>query len=195
MGRRVGIDQTDITRAAARIADRDGLDSATLTAVAGELGIRTPSLYNHVDGLAGMRRLLALRGSAVLLEDFGDAVSGRSGAAALRAIARSYRAFATAHPGLYASFLPAPEPGEDDVLYDAMAQPVHVVAGVLLEMGIPAGEAIHLIRALRSLLHGFLDLESKSGFGMPVDIDASFEAAIDLMISAANAVARNPERG
>jgi hypothetical protein len=30
---------------------------------------------------------------------------------------------------------------------------------------------------------------------MPVDIDASFEAAIDLMISAANAVARNPEKG
>ena len=37
--------------------------------------------------------------------------------------------------------------------------------------------------ALRALLHGFLDLEAQDGFGMPVDIDASFDASVELIIA------------
>lgn len=189
MGRKAGIDSEDIVEVAARIADTDGLGAATLTAVAGELGIRTPSLYNHVDGLAGLQRLLALHGSHLLLASFQDALEGKSGAEALKALAGADRRFAVEHPGLYESFLPAPRQGEDEELYDAMAAPVFVVADVLLAMGIPQCDAIHLVRALRALLHGFLDLEAKEGFGMPVDIDASFEAAVELVIAGIEAAA------
>ena len=50
MGRKAGITADDVAVAAAAIADRDGLEAATLTAVAADLGIQTPSLYNHVRG-------------------------------------------------------------------------------------------------------------------------------------------------
>lgn len=183
MGRKAGITLNDVAAAATTIADRDGLHAATLTAVASELGIKTPSLYNHVNGLAGLKRLLAMHGAELLLHEFETAVGEKVGGEALRAVADADRDFAAKHPGLFAAFLPAPKPGEDDELYDAMAQPVYLVAEILLSMGIPQEEAIHLIRAMWALLHGFLDLEAKGGFGMPVEIDASFDAAVELMIS------------
>lgn len=189
MGRKAGITLEDIVEAAADIADREGLEAATLTAVADELGIKTPSLYNHVEGLTGMRRLLAIHGSQLLLRTFEEAIGDLKGAEALRSIAKADREFASEHHGLYDSFLPAPKPDEDSDLYEAMAEPVFLVAHVLLDMGIPQGEAIHLIRALRALLHGFVDLEAKEGFGMPVEIDASFDASVELIIAGIEAAA------
>lgn len=191
MGRKAGITLEDVVEAAASIADRDGLEAATLTAVAGELGIKTPSLYNHVQGLSGMRRLLAIHGSQLLLQTFEDAIGDLEGAEALRSIAHADRQFAHDHRGLYDSFLPAPKPDEDAELYEAMAEPVFLVARVLLDMGTPQSEAIHLIRALRALLHGFLDLEANEGFGIPVGIDASFDASVELVIAGIEVAAAN----
>lgn len=193
MGRKAGIDLEDVIDAAASIADGEGLEAATLSAVARRLGIKTPSLYNHVDGLNDLRRRLAMRGSALLAAAFEEAIGDREGPDALRRVAHVDRDFAARHPGLYDSFLPAPREADDAEAYAAMAAPVFAIANVLLEMGIPRDEAIHLIRAFRATLHGFLDLESKDGFGMPVDIDESFEAAVDLMINGA-VVASNRAR-
>lgn len=190
VGRKAGITIDDIAASAAAIADQDGLEAATLTAVASDLGIKTPSLYNHVEGLSGLRRLLAMHGSKLLLDEFEKASSGLRGLEALRAIAEVDRRFVSEHPGLYAAFLPAPTEEEDAELYQAMAEPVFHVAHILLDMGIPQSEAIHLIRALRALLHGFLDLEAQHGFGMPVDIDRSFDAAVELMLSGIELAAR-----
>lgn len=184
MGRKVGITQADVVAAAAEIADRDGLDAASLSAVADRLGIRTPSLYNHVSGIAGLRRQLALMATRELTAAFetAAAAAGR-GSEQLRSIAWAYRHFAREHPGLYAALLPAPRPGDDDELYAAMAAPVHVVAEAMQGAGVGSAETIHLIRALRAMLHGFVDLESKRGFGKPVDIDASFEEAVEVVVS------------
>lgn len=190
MGRKAGITTTDVTREAAAIADRDGLAAATLTAVADRLSIRTPSLYNHVDGLAGLRRLLALHAATSLAEAFDAAADGRAGADRLRAIAVAYRTFALRHPGLYEALLPAPRPGEDDELYEAMAAPAMVVADTLIELGAPPPDAIHVTRVLRSLLHGFVHLETHGGFGMPLDIDASFDLTLDVIVAAGTAPTR-----
>ena len=184
MGRKAGVNLTDVVDAAIEVADSEGLESATLSEVARRLGIKTPSLYNHVSGLADLRREIAIRGSRIVLEVFEEAVEGKEGREALRELARVDRRFARDHPGIYESFLPAPSPEEDEELYNEMAAPVFVVARVMLAMGIPQERALHLVRAMRALLHGFIDLEAKAGFGMPFDIDTSFEIASEVMIDA-----------
>jgi AcrR family transcriptional regulator len=189
MGKKRGLSQGDVVEAATAIADRDGLEAASLTAVASELGIKTPSLYNHVGGLADLRRLLSFRAAAAFKEVVVEALEGHEGADALRSIAKADRKFAVEHPGLYDSFLPAPTPESDEELYNAMAEPIFMIAYVLLDMGIPQEKALHLMRAMRALLHGYLDLEAKGGFGPPVEIDASFEASVELMIAGIEAVA------
>lgn len=182
MGRKVGITTHDVAEKAAEIADGQGLEAATLTAVATALGIKTPSLYNHVEGLVGLRRLLAIHGARILLRDFEVAKGDLKGREALRALAYADREFAAEHPGLFEAFLPAPSPDEDEELYNELAQPVLFMAYVLLEMGIPQEQALHLIRAMWALLHGFFDLEAKGGFGPPTALDASFDAAVEMVL-------------
>ncbi len=55
MARSVGIDRARVVEVAAELADANGLDQLTLAQVAARLGVRLPSLYNHVDGLPGLR--------------------------------------------------------------------------------------------------------------------------------------------
>src|SRR5205807_9161138 len=43
--------------------------------------------------------------------------------------------------------------------------------------------AIHAIRGLRSIVHGFISLEVAGGFAMPVDLEASFHWLINLFIA------------
>ena len=83
---------------------------------------------------------------------------------------------------MYAALSPAPKPGEDDELYEAMAGPVKILAEALASLGVTAEDAIHVIRGMRATLHGFVDLEANGGFGMPVDIDTSFDRAVDAMV-------------
>jgi hypothetical protein len=61
---------------------------------------------------------------------------------------------------------------------------------VLSGLGLPQREAVPLIRTVRSALHGFLSLEASGGFGLPDDIDESFETLIEVLV--AGLLARRP---
>ena len=174
---RAGLDPERVVDAAAAIADAEGLDAVTLARVAGVLGVRAPSLYNHVDGRGGLLRALALRGVRELTAVLREAAVGRSGADALGATARAYRAYAGAHPGLYAAGVAAPAAG--DAEHQAAAQEtVDVVFAVLRGWDLEGEAAVHAARAFRSAVHGFVALEAAGGFGIPVDRDASFERLV-----------------
>jgi AcrR family transcriptional regulator len=184
MGRKLGLTLDRVVAAAAEIADRDGLNALSLASVASTLGVRSPSLYNHVDGLAGLRRQLSLHATSLLTAELAHCVEGLEATEALRAIAVHLRAFAHRHPGLNDSLLPAPTPDQDPELAAALAEPVSVVGSVLAGMGIDPMSVIPLIRALRASVHGFVDLELRGGFGLPEDIEESFTTTVNLVIDA-----------
>ena len=190
MGRKLGLTLDLVVEAAGEIADRDGLDALSLASLASTLGVRSPSLYNHVDGLPGLRRQLALHASRLLTAELADCVDRLEGIEALRAIAEQLRSFAHRHPGLNASFLPAPTPEEDPELAATLREPVSVVGSVLADMGVDPTTVIPLVRALRASVHGFVDLELRGGFGLPDDTDESFTTTIDLVIEAIASQAR-----
>jgi AcrR family transcriptional regulator len=184
MGRKRGLSLEQVVEAAAGVADRDGLDGLSLASVASALGVRSPSLYSHVDGLPGLRRHLSIHASNLLTAEVTDAAEGLESTQALRAIAMRLRSFAHRHPGLYDSLLPAPSPEADPELAAALARPVEVVGSVLTGMSLDPATVVPLIRALRASVHGFVQLELSGGFGLPDDIDDSFSTAVDLVIDA-----------
>jgi AcrR family transcriptional regulator len=175
---RAGLTRTSVVAAAAEIADRDGLDALTLASLAARLGVRAPSLFNHVAGMPALRRelrALALRG---LADALGAAAIGKSRAGAVSALANAYRGFVRSHPGIYALTLSAA--GESDSESDRTAERIiEICASVLSGYRLGKRETIHAIRAMRSLVHGFASLEAADGFGMPVAIDASFAWMVD----------------
>ncbi len=199
MARKVGITLDDVLDVAAVIADRDGLQSVTLAKVAAALGVRSPSLYSHVEGLDGLRRQLAARAADLLVTTFAQAgVAGESGSDPVRRAAVAYRQFAHGHPGLYAAMSPAPDPGADPELAAAFAEPVRMLAGLVDGSSAPDLDAstVHRIRVLRSLLHGFVSLELEGGFGLPEALDDTFELVVEsLVLIAGSSPAEGPGTG
>ena len=179
---RRGLDTRQVVDEAARIADAEGLEAVTLARVAHALGVRAPSLYNHVDGRAGLIRLLSMCGLRQLTAAIRDAAVGRAGEDALRAIAHAYRRYAGEHPGLYATTVRAPEPADAE-RRAAAAQTVAVLTAVLGAWGLADDDAIHEVRVIRSALHGFATIEAGGGFGIPLDLDQSFERLIATLLA------------
>jgi AcrR family transcriptional regulator len=187
---RAGVTPKRVTDVAASVADRDGLDALTLAAVAGELGVSVPSLYKHVEGLDGMRRLLTVRAVDELAADVTAAVVGRAGADALPPLCRAYRQYARQHPGRYQATVRAPA-ADDSEHQDAARRVLTPVVAVVAGYGVPESEQVHAARALRSALHGFVVLELGGGFGLPEDVDVSF----DRLVSSADRALSSWPRG
>ncbi len=182
MSRRAGLDQASVVEAAARLVDEEGIEQLSLGRLAERLGVRVPSLYNHVAGLPGLKHDLALYCLRELLDRIRRATIGKSRAEAIIALADAYRAYGRETPGRYALTLQAPPPGDKEVQVVAQ-QVVEVVLAVLAPYKLGEEEAIHAIRGLRSIVQGFISLEVAGGFGMPVDLDASFHWLINLFIT------------
>ena len=180
---RPGLDEAAVVRAASDLVDAEGIEALALARLAERLGVRTPSLYNHVAGLDGVRGGLAIYGIRELRACLARAAIGRSGEDAVVALAEAYRRFAKERPGLYAASLRAPEPG-DEAAAAASEEVLGVVRAVLAPYELRGAAETHQIRAFRSLAHGFVSLELAGGFGLPVDIDESFRHLIGLFIAA-----------
>jgi len=170
---RAGLSTAAVVAAAAEIADAEGLDRLTLARVAVAAGVRTPSLYNHVESLDDVRRRVALLALRDLADALRDAAVGRAGDDALVAMADAYRAYARRHPGRYAATQRAPAEGDEEMRAAAKGA-VDVVFAILRGYGLEGDDAIHAARAVRSALHGFVALEAGGGFGIPVDLDESY---------------------
>jgi AcrR family transcriptional regulator len=180
---RAGLSEERVVDQAARLADQVGLSGLTLAMLAERLGVRQPSLYKHIEGMAGLQRSISLRGKAELAEVLGPAAVGRSGGDAIHAMARAYRGWALDHPGRYEAAQRRPVPGdaEDEAVSAAV---VRICADVLTAYDLQGDDAIDAIRAFRSTLHGFVSLELLGGFGLPVDIDRSFDRLVNGMVVA-----------
>lgn len=190
---RPGLDEAAVVRAAADLIDAEGMEALALARLAERLGVRPPSLYNHVASLEALRRGLALLGMRELTAHLARAAVGRSGADGILALAHAYRRFARERPGCYAAAQRAPAP-DDAALNQASAELMEVVRAVLAPYGLRGAREIHQMRALRSLLHGFAALETVGGFGLPVDLDESFSHLVRLFISSLDAEPASPDQ-
>lgn len=53
---------------------------------------------------------------------------------------------------------------------------------MLAGYGLQETDAIEAIRTLRSGLHGFITLEASGAFGLPIDVDRSFDRMVGAII-------------
>jgi AcrR family transcriptional regulator len=181
MSPRIGADLHTIVKAAADIADTRGIEAVTLASVAQALNIRSPSLYNHVDGLPGLRRKLAAYGLQLLYDRLAAALCSVSGAEAVRSLAAAYVEFARSNPGLYEATLRAPD-REEPELERLGAAIVDLALEALSPYGLEESAALHAVRGIRSIIQGFSSLERVGGFGLPLDLDLSLRLLIDAFL-------------
>lgn len=172
---RLGLRGDDVVAAAAELMDEVGDQNLTMGLLAQRLGVRTPSLYKHVESLADLRHRVATRTVSELGEAIRDAVQGRSGADAVGAFAHAIRQYVAAHPARYAATIGVGFGGPDDPLLSASTRVVESIAAVLGGYGIGADEMGHAVRTVRCLFHGFAALHAAGGFQWNADPEESFD--------------------
>ncbi|MEK3882862.1 WHG domain-containing protein [Paenibacillus sp. PL2-23] len=181
MSPRAGLDLHAIIKQAAELADSEGVEAVTLASLAQRLGVRSPSLYNHVNGLPALRAHLSLYGLTLLDEALAKGMEEQPGKLAVYGFADAYLSFVRKHPGLYALSIGAPSAEQEE-----QATIAERLVGRLLQalepFGLSEEEGIHAVRGLRSLLHGFASIEEQGGFGMAIDVRSSLHFVLDRLL-------------
>lgn len=178
---RAGLSTGAVVDAALLLVDENGVDALTLAAVAQRTGVATPSLYKHVAGLGELRTLLGARVLDDMAAHFAKAVLGHSGDDAVAALMHAYRDYVRRHPARYAA-MPL-DPLHDPALAEAGTRLLDVVVAALRGYGLHGPAAIHAIRRLRAVAHGFTSLEAGGGFGLPEDLDETYDQLVAALIS------------
>lgn len=177
---RAGLTPSAIVDLALGVVDDEGLAQLTLTKVAERAGVAVPALYKHVRNLAELHQLIRVRVIDDLTADLTAAAVGRSGEDALRALATTFRGYALRHPHRYAATVQAAEP--DTRVAAAGRHMLDLFLAVLRGFGLEGSAAIHAARALRSACHGFTGIQVAGGFGLPEDLDVSYELLVTMVV-------------
>lgn len=175
---RAKLSERDLVVAAARIADRDGFEAVTVSAVARALSVQPASLYSHVrdrEALLGGVHRLAL---AVLADRIGEAVAGLAGRDALAALANAHRALARERPGLWAAL--QRRAGAETVGSSEAARVATLMLAVLRGYDLPEHALVHATRFVGATITGHLAMLSSGSFaGRDESADASWLWAIE----------------
>ncbi|AZK46132.1 TetR/AcrR family transcriptional regulator [Paenibacillus lentus] len=183
MAPRPGLDANIVLMAAVEIANRQGVQAVTLASVAASLGVRSPSLYNHIRGLEELRARLALYALEQLYSKVNEAAAGLRGRKGVEQFAYTYIRFAREHPGLYESAQLVPQGLNEKELKEAGQRIVDLVLQLLEPFELSREDALHAVRGLRSLIHGFASLEQLGGFGLPLSLEKSLDFNLRIFLT------------
>ena len=168
-----GLNQAVIVDTAAALVEQRGLENVTLHELADALGVKTASLYNHLQGMPELSARLTELALARLIETLDAAVQGRTGAPALLALTDAYRRFAKEQSQLYRAMLQVQQ-FADTRLAELKERFMQLFREILAPYGMTDKVQTHFCRMVRSALHGFVSLEAAGFFQYSVDADESY---------------------
>ncbi|NNU27108.1 TetR/AcrR family transcriptional regulator [Isoptericola sediminis] len=158
-----------IVRAARELLDGGGVDAVTMRAVADRLGIRAPSLYNHLPDKQALENALVSDGFAELAAALRQALEGSTDDE-IGGIGGAYRAFARRSPHLYRLMT------ERELDRDELVPGVEAAAAQPLVDVLHGDEA--RARAVFAFMHGMATLELNRRFPAEADLDATWAVGL-----------------
>ncbi|PYC83800.1 TetR family transcriptional regulator [Streptomyces tateyamensis] len=178
---RAGLNPDAVVDHALALIDEQGPEALTLAGVAQLAGVAAPSLYKHVPGgLGGLRRLVAVRVTEELAERLSSATEGLAGEPAVQALLRAYHGYALEHPQRYAA-LPQSPMAADEQLAGAATALVGAIFKVVEGYGIEDSEAVHAVRTVRALAHGFAALSIGGAFQLSEQLSVTQDRLIAVL--------------
>ena len=167
---RRGLTTDVVVRAGADLADEIGFDSVSVSEVARRLGVRTPSLYSHVQSSTDLSTRICALALDELADLVADAISGCSGRSAVLALLETYGGYARRHPGRYDALLvrlpTTPSPADEGFSLAVAASRRHasLLRAVLRDYDLSGDTEVHAIRLLGSVVRGFASLDLAGSF-------------------------------
>ncbi|MBB5337155.1 TetR/AcrR family transcriptional regulator [Pectinatus brassicae] len=181
---RCNLNSDIIVKMAADIADKEGLSNLTLTNIAKSLNIKKQSLYNHIRNIAHLKCLLIIYANMHLREHLAETAIGKSKDIAVIDVANAYRQFAHNFPGQYQAIISLSwEYRDNDEFQQATKSLMDVLFKVLAPYDLHDEALIHAVRGFRSIMHGFVSLESANWFHKPLAKQESYLLLIQTFIN------------
>ena len=158
-----------IVEVALELLEEEGPTALSMRRIADRIGIRAPSIYEHLPDKRALEAAIISVGFERQAEAFEAAVDGS--ADPLAAIAAVYRAFALAHPHLYRLMT------ERELHRELLTPGVEDRAGRTVYEA--AGRDADLARAAWAFAHGMTILELDNRFPPGADLDAAWSRGLD----------------
>lgn len=178
-----GLNKEIIVESAKEMIEKDGVQQFSMRKLADKLGVKTASLYTHIDSMEALFTEIGLAALNDQKNCLMNAIGEKHGDAAVEAIAESYRKFATEHVELYRLIMQMPS-GNNEVLKDAAAVTAEPFMKVLNDYHISDNQKMHWQRVLRGLMHGFISEEQSGYFShYPVPVNESYDIAVNCVIA------------
>ena len=174
------LDRLTVLAAAEALADRHGPAALTMTALAGDLGVKVSSLYNHVASLDALRGELQNRTMRELGGLLRNEAMGKTGEGGLRALARVLRDFARDHPGRYG--LAMGRALDPDAFRQASADAMSAFAAIIASYGIDDASLDFQVSAFAAL-HGVIVLENAGFLTRDLDGNRIFETVLTMVVA------------
>ncbi|WP_341941449.1 TetR/AcrR family transcriptional regulator [Microbacterium sp. LWH10-1.2] len=170
----------ELVAAIRSIAERDGLDAVTMSAVAASVGVRAPSLYKRA---ANRHELLRLAADDAATE-LGEEISAIAAASdeprdVLAGAARALRALAARSPNITTLLFCAPAP-----LATPSPETIAPLMTMLLDTvrRISPDDPLSSARTLTAWAYGFSTMEQNGGFRQGGDVDTAFEHGLEIVL-------------
>lgn len=179
---RTGLSKEKIIEKAAELANEKGLSYLTVTTLSDYLGIKKPSLYNHMKTIEDMHRSLMIYGWRTVSDDVVKGIDTSDEKTNLTEYARKFYQFAIDNPGVFEAMLWYNK-YSDDTLLSATEGLYTFFFKQTDGLGIDRVIANHLLRTYRAFLEGFIMLQIHNSFGNPISMDESFEISMNVLIS------------
>jgi AcrR family transcriptional regulator len=172
----------ELVAAIRRIAEQDGIDAVTMSAVANAVGMRTPSLYKRAAHRHDLLRLAADDATRELVAGLAGipAPDGDPGEVLVR-LARALRAFAATAPRVSALLFAAPS--EQAAPSPTASEPLLRILLTAVEAAVP-GDPLPAARTLTAWVFGFSTMEQAGAFRLGGDVDEAFEFGLDAVVRA-----------
>ncbi|MCI1019254.1 WHG domain-containing protein [Microbacterium sp. C5A9] len=162
------------------IAERDGVDAVTMSAVAAAVGVRAPSLYKRAANRHDLLRLAADDAAAELGTRIDAVVDDATDAReVLAGVARALRDFATRSPRVTTLLFNAPTP-EATPSPETLAPLMTTLLGAV--SALTSADPLPVARTLTAWAYGFCMMEQNGGFRQGGDVDEAFDRGLEIVL-------------
>lgn len=147
-----------VIQVASDIANKDGLNKVSLKVIAENLGIRTPSLYNHIESLDDLLLEVAHKGMREMNNQMTKAVIGSLGDTAIKYISITYFNFIISNPGVYETIQWATWHGNNETL-EIFNEYKSLLEKLILSCNLKIKNTGEVLNLIMSVFHGYSTLQ------------------------------------
>jgi AcrR family transcriptional regulator len=183
MGRK-GLNCDIIMTAATELIEGKGHDHFSLNQLAKKLDVKPSSLYKHINGIEHINTTIGIRAIKAMIQSIENAIKNKITDEAIIALAIAYRTFAKENPELYKVILSLPM-ADNAILVESAPTTIEPIMTILRMYNLSEQQQMHWQRILRSIMHGFVSMESARFFSrFPAEKEETYCIAINGFIVA-----------